>query len=407
MLKIGLVGASPIAATGYGKEAGEIGYRLIDKGVPLIFIGTFGDVIIWGGVTEQITPKGNKATILALTRPESAADVINEYITEYKIDIIIGFMDCFGIEFLNIVRAPVIGYVPIDGPFTAQMKNYMKNYYRIIAYSKFGYSQLQKWYPPTMIGRINHGVDTDMFRPLSKSEYDEAREWLLKEYGIPKDAWLAVDISANIGPRKELPQMMRTFSKFKHENAHLFIHTNAYSPGKGFDLIAHRRNLNMEKRIHFPKQDPIIFPVSNETLRKLLGAAQVFVHNSVAEGCGLPQREAAGCGVPPIVPKNSAQMDNVAGAGWLVDNIDVEDHIEFPVYVPTLQQYPVPSQKSLLEKLEEAYNSPDLVKTYGHRSRLRVLHNNSWKVILPKWLRLFNSIEEELDLFKGMHVGLT
>lgn len=403
MLHVGWVSVSPLASTGYGVITKELGYRIIDAGMSLTFIGSFGDIVIWGGVTDQLTPKGNKAKTLILTVPQSASQVINEYIRAYKITLIVGFLDCFGLEYLNNVKVPVIGYIPIDGPFTAQMKNYMRNFRKIIAYSQFGYKELQKWYPPSKIGLIEHGIDTEVFKPLNKSEYDEAREFLLEKYGIPKDAFLAVEVGANVGPRKLLPQLMRTFSKFaENKNTHLFIMTNAYNPGKGFDLIAHRATLNMQEKIHFPENDPILFPLLNEELRQLYGASQVFVHNAVAEGRGMPLIEAMGCGIPLIAPNNSAQTEIVKDHGWLVDIIDPEDFIEYPVYVPTLQEYPMTSQKSLLEKLEQCYAEPELREKFGAEARKFVIKRFSWDVIVPQWIKMLNQIEAEMEIFDDL-----
>lgn len=403
-MSVGWVSASPVARTGYGRETKEVGYRIVDGGRDVVFIGTFGDVIIWGGVTEQYTPKGKKITILSLTNPSSAAAVINEYVDKYDLKMIVGFMDCFGLDYLNDVKVPTIGYIPIDSPFTPEMAHFMRNYHKIVAYSKFGYEELKKYYPPSRIGLIDHAVDVDTFKPLTMKEYDDVREWFLKEHQVPKDAFLAVSLGANVGPRKLLPLAMRTFSNFakKHPDAHLYIHTNAYSPGRGYNLISHRSVLGMEKNIHFTTLDPIVFPAEDGELRRIFGGAQVFLHNAVAEGCGLPQREAMACGTPPIAPRNSAQTEHTEGLGWVVENIDSEDYVEYPVYVPTLQTYPVPSQKSMLEKLEEAYQNPDMVEAYGRRSRRFIVKNYSYKRIIPKWLSLLSEVDHDIEVLQTM-----
>jgi len=754
MSTVGWVSASPVARTGYGRETKEVGYRIVDCGRDIVFIGTFGDVIIWGGVTEQLTPKGKKVTILSLTNPSSAAAVINEYVDKYDLKMIVGFMDCFGLEYLNDVKVPVIGYCvggeslistplgsksisdvkkgdivwgykngeivptqvlaksfrvvrgyhllktkkaslritgehpvwfsrdyipvqninigngciltlgdnyyategdfstlldergnsnyarigsnvyksgdsekvkpnfrkrtnenlsdgafpsqstektigdlpykvgplrngmglpfrdyrwrrndkhsvpqekeqktkgenlllpcpngidrkyfrktgklvsrkvgdkralrgleassyftlgvsssipqsdlhmafnrlqnisdfgavsslfndkegagetnigflgipseqesgcvllqernrgghsssefepseeqiiqlervvsgptlvynlktktknffangilihncPIDGPYTPEMVHFTRNFHKIVAYSKFGYEELKKFYPPSRIGLIDHAVDVDTFKPLTAKEYDGVREWFLKEHGVPKDAFLAVSMGANVGPRKLLPLEMATFSKFvqKHPDAHLYIQTNAYAPGRGYNLISHRSVLGMEKNIHFATLDPIVFPAEDWELRCVFGGSQVFLHNAVAEGCGLPQREAMACGTPPIAPRNSAQTEQTEGLGWLVENIDPEDYVEYPVYVPTLQTYPVPSQKSMLEKLEEAYQNPDMVEAYGRRSRRFIVKNYSYKRIIPKWLGLLSEVDHDVEVLQTM-----
>lgn len=384
-------------------------------GVDVTFIGSFGDVVIWGAVEEQETFQGNKVTILALTLPQSAPTVINGYAERYGFDVVIGFMDAFGLEYLNNIKSPVIGYIPIDGPFTAKMKGYMKNWYKITAFSKFGFKELQKWYPPSKIGRIPHGVDTETFKPLNKTEYDDAREWMATSTTlagpVPKDCFLAVSVGANVGPRKCLPLLMRTWSKLverhKDDPPHLIMWTNAYGPGRGYDLISHRINLGMEEYIHFPKYDPILQPASDEELRKIFGGSDVYVHNAVAEGFGLPTTEAMSCGCAPVAPGNSAQKEYVEGNGWLTEHVDPEDYIEYPVYVPTLQEYPVPSQRSLLKNLEEAYNRPDLVKRFSRRSRRFVVQNYAWDRIMPQWIKLLERTESELGLFKKLGDGLS
>jgi len=385
--------------------------------VDITFIGSFGDFLIWGGKHTQTTPNGKEVTILPLTDPQSAADVIHVYARDYGFKIVIGHMDCFGLEFLNNIKLPVIGYCPIDGPFTGKMRDYLRNYYKVIAYSKFGYSELQKWYPPTKIGFIPHGCDVEnTFYPLTKKERDEVRGAFEEAYGVPKDAFLAVSLGANVGPRKCLPLLMRTWSRFaeKHDDAYLYIHTNAYSVGGGmggYDLISHRINLKMEKRIHFPTYNPIIQPAPDNAfswdrkalkltlgLRQIYGMADVSINNSVAEGFGMLLIESQACGTSVICPRNSAQTELAEGHGWLVENINPEDYIEFPIYVPTLQEYPLPSQRSLLERLEEAYNSPDLRLKYGRMARKFAL-NYGWDKIIPLWLRLLKQVEEELSLF--------
>ncbi len=410
MIPIGWVSASPVARTGYGRVTKEIGYRLVDQGANITFIGSFGDVVIWGGVHEQNTPGGNEATIVPLTDQSSAPKIISTaYARKYGFKAIIGFMDCFGLEFLNEVSLPVIGYIPIDGPFTTTMLNYMRNFHMVVAYSEFGYNELLKWYPPSKIDYIPHGIDTQTFSPLLPDELIRARAWLERDYGIPKDAFLGVDVSANMGPRKLLPQLMRTWKRLAdvHDDAHLFIFCNAYTPfPKGYDLITHRGNLRLNKNIHFPLENPIIQPWSDADLRLLLGAADVFVHNSVAEGFGLPLVEACACGTPPIAPANSAQTENVKGHGWLVKNIAADTYFDYPVYIPTLQEYPIPDQNWLLRTLKLAYDNPDLVKEYGKLARTFVEEKYAWEVVMPQWVRLLDQLDKDLKLFEVLGKAL-
>jgi glycosyltransferase involved in cell wall biosynthesis len=382
----------------------------------VVCIGQTSDVIVWGGRQEVDTPSGKKLKIIALSDQVSAPELINNYYApEFKLDLIIGFMDAFGIQYLNDVKTPVFGWIPIDGPFTPMWKHYLKNYHKIFAYSRFGYNELLKWFPPAKVGYIPHGI-SEAFKHMDR---DKAREefelftpqadspgQVQREDRIPKDSFLAVNVGANMGPRKNLPLLMRTFKKFVdrgHKDAHLYMHTNAFMIfPRGYDLIQWRLMLKAEKNIHFPMYNPIVSPASNEELAKIHSAADVYVQNSDAEGFGLPLVEAMACGTPIISPMNSAQTELIEGHGWGVENVPDDMYAQIPVYVPMLPTYPVPNQLSLLEKLEEAYNSPEKRRQYGAAALSYVEENHSWKVCMSAWFRALEEVESEIKVLDGL-----
>ncbi|MBW2651015.1 MAG: glycosyltransferase, partial [Deltaproteobacteria bacterium] len=192
----------------------------------------------------------------------------------------------------------------------------------------------------------------------------------------------------------------------KHPDAHLFIHTNAYTVfPRGYDLVSWRRMLGMEKHIHFPTVNPIVKPASKEELTKLYNAADLYVSLSVAEGFGLPILEAMSCGTPALVPRNSAQVELVEGCGWLCDNVPEDMYYIVPHYVPMLTRYPAPDVNSFLECLEEAYSNPDLRDRYGRRARRRALRYSPRRV-MPLWFELLDRLESELELFRAVEAGL-
>lgn len=404
-MKVGWVSASPTARTGYGLQTLEVCRRLKKKH-EVVCMGQVGDPIVWGQRQEVDTPSG-KLQVLSLTEP--AGELLNSYyMPEFKFDVIVGFMDAFGLEYLNDVKAPVVFWIPIDGPFTSKWANYVRNGSRIVAYSTYGYGQLSQFFPPSRIAYVPHGLDTRVFRPLSEEDRVLARLELEEEYGVPRDAFLGIYVGANVGPRKHIPLLMHTWSRFvqDHKDAHLLIHTNAYAQfPRGYDLVTWRLMLGMENNVHFPTYDPILKPTPNEKLARIYAAGDVYVSNSCAEGFGLPLLEAMGCGLPCIAPRNSAQDELVRGRGWFVENVPEDDFFEVPVYVPMLTKYPAPSQRSLLQKLHEAYHNPDVRKEYGRKSRLFAL-TYSWDRVMPDWFKLLDQVEEELGFFKGLQDSL-
>jgi len=350
---------------------------------------------------------GKEITVLSMFNPliskTIALETLNTYIEKYNFDLIIAHWDAFALEFLNDAKIPYLAYIPIDGVMTEKWANYVKKAYRIIAYSQFGYNELLKFFPPSRLAYIPHGVDTKVFRPLNKDKA-ELRQQIEAVPPIPEDCFLVLNVAANIGSRKKLPLLIRTFKKFVKycPNAHLYLHTNANAPmGKGYDLTFYIHMLGLDKHVHLPEYNPVLLGLSDLEMCELYNAADVYVSNSVAEGFCLPLIEAQACGLPVIAPLNSAQIELVQGHGWLVRSIDTDVYVEIPVYVPQLTEYPVPDQTSLLSCLIDAYNSPDKRKEYGKKAREFALKYD-WNKIMPMWFELLEEVENELNMFKSI-----
>ena len=408
-LKIGWMSASPQATTGYGTQTLEVCSRLLEKH-QVTCMGNVGPTVIWGSRQRIETPHGT-LQVISLSDPRSAPDIIEQYAIEFGWDILIGFMDLFGIEFLNAVKLPVIGYAPIDGIFTQSWKNYARNYWKLLAYSRYGYGQLLRLMDPRMTGYIPHIIDTDTYSPVSSEERAKLRESLEERHGIPRDGFLALHVGANVGARKCHPLLMRTFSRFAetHPDSHLFIYTNAYEVQSGHDLLAWRIHLGMEDRIHFPSFNPIVNPTQSEKMANYYRAADVYVQNSAGEGFGLPIAEAMSCGRPVIVPDNSAQLELGSNHGWIVRSVDPEIYEETPHYVPMVTEYPVPNQVELRKAFGKAYRSKKRgeIKQVGDRARKYIVDNHSFSVVMPRWFRFLESVEQELSLLNMLRGVLT
>ena len=406
-MNLGWLSASPGARTGYGTQTAEIVDRLMEKH-NVVCIAQVSDVIVWGGRQMIELPSGRKVEVLPLMGGKGVMDTINKYYTpEFDLDVIIGFMDAFGIEYLNDAVVPVIGWIPIDGNFTETWAHYVRKWHRVTTYSLFGYHELQKRLPASKIGYIPHGIPKE-FQLLDK---DTIRDEFAELYGVPKDTVLYVNVGANMGPRKELPLMIKTFGRLVEKvkatggiPPHLFMHTNAYQVWpRGYDLITWRRMMNMEDYVHFPVYNPIVSPVSNAELAKVHTAADVYWQNSVAEGFGLPEYESLACGTPVVCPRNSSQVEIIEGRGprrgWLVENVPGDMYEQIPVYIPQLPTYPVPDQNSALEALLEAYYSPDLRERYGKTGHEFIERYHRWDTVMHGWDKLLSEMESDLGMF--------
>jgi glycosyltransferase involved in cell wall biosynthesis len=392
----------------------------------VIGIANEGAIPMWGN--EQYTTLANGKELRTLWIPDpqtayaQAATLVNSYCAVHGLDLLISHIDAFVVgNLLKQLGTPYAQYAPIDSECTEKWADYMRGSKRVVLYSWFGYQQARRFLPPSDLSYIPHGVDCDVFRPTGSKA--DAREALVADYEkeiksvdkvtpdelvtdmrarkLPADAFLLTYTGANMGERKNLPLLIRTFAKFAraHPDAHLYLHSNINATGHGYDLIPIMKDLGVRDRVHFPVLSPITDSATDEHLATLYTASDAYISASSGEGFGLPEMEAAACGLPAIAPANSAQKELTEGHGWLVDTIDPEAYVNYPSYVPTCNFYLEPDARSLLARMEEAYDSPDLREEYGRKAREFAL-GYDWRKVMPRWEALLDELQGDLTMAK-------
>lgn len=408
-MKIGWISAAAYAKTGYGRQTEKIVSLLIEGGYEVYNIGGIGGQTVWGGKLDYPAKThvedGKKIIdteipILPTFGQLGGQDVAQTFINHYKLDLIITLWDAFVIHYIGDLSIPTMTYLPVDTHFTENMYTNVKGAYRIIAFSRFGRKELLKWFPPAKVNYIPHGIDTGLYKPCSENEKRKTRE----ELNIPKDAFMLINVGANVGERKQLPYQMLVFREWlkEHPDSYFFIFTNMSMPyPHGYDLVTFAKMLGIKDHIRYPAVDPIIEPYSEEHMARLYGASDLFWSMTLGEGFGLPLMEAQSCGTPAAITNCSTSPELVGGHGWLVETNP--DYIFVPVWIPTLQYYPVASKKSALTHLGDAYNNPGKREEYGRKAREFAL-NYSWNRVMPSWFKLLEEVKEELDLYREISV---
>jgi len=396
-VKLGWISAAAYASTGYGIMTKEIVSRLIKKGYDVLCIGGIGGQTVWGGKLNYHTDIAEIPVVPTMGHL-GGKDVANIYIRRYELDVIITFWDCFVVNYAGELLVPAIQMIPIDAPFTHKMYNDVKDAYKIIAYSKFGYNELLKWFPPSKIEYIPHGINTEVFKPQPEKETKRFREM----FGIPEDSFLFVTLGANVGERKQLPLLLHAFKQFlkKHKDAYLFMYTNPNMAfPQGYDLLGIADALGIREHLKYPPIDPILDPWEQKDLAIIYSAADVYITPSLGEGFGVPILEAQSCGTPVIGTDCSAIHELVEGHSWLIKT--VKEFVFYPVWIPTLQVYPVPDMEHMLMCMESAYKDRDLLETLGKKAREFALQYD-WKYIMPKWYNFLDEVEYEINMFKTL-----
>jgi len=400
MTRVAWVSAHLLANSGYGKQSREICLRLADLGYEIYAIGGFGSQTMYGMHTTLLSPMGGIVRCLNTWSDPAGSTVFERYHRMFRFDVVVSLWDYQLTEYLNRVDIPWVAQGPVDAPLTKRWASYVRNAARIVAYSKYAYEQMLRFYPPSKVRYIPHGLDTkNVWYPRP-----EAREEVRRRLGVPEDAFLFVNVSDNV-PRKQLGFLLWCFREFlkRHpeEDIYLLLWTN-WSVGypRGLEIRTIIDELEISDYVKLPALDPMINPIEDAEMAAIYSACDVMLHTSLAEGFGLPLLEAAACGVPAIATRSTAMIELVEPvSGWLIDVI--EDYVYFPAYVATCQWHHPPSIKSCLERMEQALEAWKGGRLENLRKKARSFAENyDWERIMPLWDSLLKEVVEEAEILR-------
>jgi len=183
---------------------------------------------------------------------------------------------------------------------------------------------------------VSDSVDTDVFKPVSWTKsYHKAK------YGIAADSIIIGSVMRN-QKRKLVAELFDSLRKLleitKNNKIYLYLHTS-YPEGQGWDIpeLLHEYgvynnvlftyyNPSSKKiycspfkgaRIPSPDNDSsycfmpnVINGVSNEQLTEVYNIFDIYVQYAICEGLGIPQLEAASCGIP-LFAVNYSGMEEI------------------------------------------------------------------------------------------------
>ncbi len=373
---------TPTIESGYARVSREVVTRLINKGYDIIYHGyqTMGKIHTIDGKIRMLDCGG----------PEYGMNVLGRYFEQYNRDILITLYDLwafFGkIEKVNAAWVP---YFPIDAePVSIPLSDPLRYAYKRLCFSKFAERELKKVNIGTEL--IYHGVDTKVYKPMSKEEKLKIR----KKTGIPENAFMVGTNGANTWDRKDFPRVIRIFSEFVKKNnakdALLYLHANPDGlEGRAYSLPELSKLYDITDQVKYAHQKNQLW---DSGLAKMYNSLDVYLSASRAEGCGLPILEAQSCGIPAIVPNNSAQPEWVEGHGWVVP---CSDHI-VTLTTPLHNKWYLMDVEKAVEALTEAYQNRELLAKYSKEAREAMLQYDWDKIVDEQWIPFLNKIEKEL-----------
>jgi glycosyltransferase involved in cell wall biosynthesis len=316
-MKIAWYSNAPWAGTGYGQQTDIFTELLAANGHDVAILANYG---------LNGAPRGWKGMPVYPGGYDMwANDVLSLHSRHHFNEsngLIVTLCDVWVIKNPALKQMPLASWVPIDHtPIPPKVAQFFAEYNaHPIAMSKFGLAELQNL--GFDASYVPHGIDTDVFRPVTEIGGRSVREVL----GLPADAFVVGMNAANKGSqkiRKSFPQVFLAFAMFrkKRPDAILYLHTEKYGHSAGVDLIRLAQACGVpEDSIMYTDQYAYRMGLKPEMLAAMYSAFDVLASPSMGEGFGIPVVEAQACGVPVIVSDATAQPE-LCGSGWTVGGV--------------------------------------------------------------------------------------
>lgn len=340
-----------LAATGFGSVTTDLGRALLDRGLDVRFLSqndvgpdlpepfrsraadlAFYEYQVTSG---QSGVSGVRSLLDDIVRGIPGHRLVNgEPFGDWRPDVALLLSDFTAARLLfsrfeaALTSLPAYHYVPVEGTSLPPLWADLWRRIRPVAMSRFGQEELSKllgYVPPLAY----HGVDTDVFYPVSPSrpirvpETDApdaptvlltSKEGCRRFFGFDPRWRIAFRADRNM-PRKRYASMLRALNPVlsSREDARLVIHARAFDQGGFLPDSVSKLDRAAQERIIVTDRPGL----PRSVLAALYNAADVYVTSS-AEGFGLTIAEALACGIPVVGLDYSAVPEVVGPAGILV-----------------------------------------------------------------------------------------
>lgn len=372
---------APWAGTGYGQQTRMLSKLLqADGHQPAVscFYGLHGAILDWEGIRcfpAGFDPYGN--------------DVLHRHAQQWfgeEPGLIVVLVDAWVMQPARMTRLNACYWVPVDhDPVPPHVLEAVEaSGCWPIAMSRFGQQALAAKGVDALY--VPHGIDTDVFRPADRTE---TREHL----GLPTDRFIVGMVAANKGypARKGFSQAVEAFSRLhqKHPDAFLYLHSEPTPVMHGVDLQALMQacGIPADAAGVSDSYQQLVSPAADHVAR-LHNAFDVLLNPSLGEGFGIPVVEAQACGTPVIVTDHTA-MNELCGAGWLVEGDRV--------FTDQRSWQRIPSVDAITDALEDAYDKAagmrDGAREFAVAYHHHTVYEQHWRPALAELERRMQPVD--------------
>ena len=351
--KVLLVAENHNLASGFGTYAKNLLERLHASGkyelAEFCIYGppSMGKDLPWkfyGNAPEADEPKEQHDLYNGNPNNQFGAWRFDKVVLDFKPDIVLTYRDPWMDMFIS--KSPLLPYFhwvwmpTVDSD--PQKQSWIEGFAKtdaIMCYSEFGIKTLKKdaGHLLNVIGCASPGIDPKIYKPYDKKQIRD-------ELGLLPDVNIVGTVMRN-QKRKLFPELIKSFAKFLKQapanikdNTYLLLHTS-YPEKMGWNLGYHISEEQVGSRIlstyicknckkwkidffrdslnycHHCKAISAVMPsvglgLDVPDLVKIYNVMDLYIQYAICEGFGMPQVEAAACGVP-IAATNYSAMEDV------------------------------------------------------------------------------------------------
>lgn len=378
------------APSGYGMQTADIKQRFLSSGWDASNFALFN---MHGQASGKMEDKDG-ITQYPLMAHAGGSDALVWHAKDFKPDVVFGLFDLWVQNPQDLAQIPsrFIPWVPIDyDPVPKAILGNLRLANRIISMSKFGQKQLaENGFSSTF---IPHGVDTNIFKPLSPQEKMNIKQMMYQGVGANPKTFIWGMVAANkefVNPRKSFQQVMDAFKMFlqKKPDSRLYVHTNPDFPG-GFLLKQYADFIGITPYVVYPDPYMLQFNTPKEKMNAIFNSFDCLLAPSSTEGFCIPVIEAQAAGIPVITHDWTAMSELVEDGinGYKVKTLN-------KVFYPVGSYIAFPDPDDLYQKMIKMTDMK--TEVLGAAGRKFVEKNYSWDVLWKeKWLPFLDKLENE------------
>jgi len=268
--------------------------------------------------------------------------------------------------------------------------------------------------PMNIQGCVSDSVDHSTFRPVSWTKnYHKAK------FGLPTDSIIIGSVMRN-QKRKLIAELFKSLraliDQTQNKNIYLYLHTS-YPEAQGWNIPELLQEYEVYNNVIFTYYCPstktilpslykgaifespnepghnMIFPsvihgVSNEQLCQIYNLFDIYVQYAICEGLGIPQLEAAACGIPIFAVNYSGMEEITTKVNGIKINYLLSKELE------TGSDRATPDNKHLISEIVKWINLDESYKeNLSVETRKLLIENYSWDKTADHFMKIFDSLE--------------